>query len=152
MPPGGKNLSTAEREAFLAAIAEPIMAHEQMKVATRGRAVLRRLNRYEYENSIRNLFCAPWLHSRNALPEDGLVHRLNKSGQALDISHVQMARYIEAAEQAISLVFKRCPSAGSTTALLRAGTEALYRTDALWSVQSSSGVGDDSAARVRRAT
>jgi mono/diheme cytochrome c family protein len=104
MPLGAKNLSAADREAFLAAIAEPMMAHEQMRVATRGRAVLRRLNRYEYENSIRDLLFAPWLQLRNALPEDGLVRRLNKSGQALDISHVQMARYIEAAEQAISLV------------------------------------------------
>jgi mono/diheme cytochrome c family protein len=104
MPPGGGNLSVAEREAFLAAIAAPMMAHEQMKAAVRGRAVLRRLNRYEYENSIRDLLSAPWLQLRNALPEDGLVRRLNKSGQALDISHVQMARYLEAAEQAISLV------------------------------------------------
>jgi uncharacterized membrane protein len=43
MPPGGKNLSTSEREAFLAAINEPMMTHEQMKVAVMGRAVLRRL-------------------------------------------------------------------------------------------------------------
>jgi mono/diheme cytochrome c family protein len=104
MPPGARNLSTTERETFLAAIKDPMIAHEQVRVITQGRAVLRRLNRYEYETSIRDLLAAPWLQLRNALPEDGLVHRLNKSGQALDISHVQMARYIEAAEQAIHLV------------------------------------------------
>jgi hypothetical protein len=43
MPPGSKNLSTSEREGFLAAINELMMAHKQMKVAVRGRAVLRRL-------------------------------------------------------------------------------------------------------------
>src|SRR5580658_1912601 len=104
MPLGAKNLSTAEREAFLAAITEPMMAHEQMRVTTRGRSVLRRLNRYEYEDSIRDLLSAPWLQLKDALPEDGLIHRLNKSGLALDISHVQMARYMDAAEQAIHLV------------------------------------------------
>jgi mono/diheme cytochrome c family protein len=104
MPPGAKNLSAAEREAFLTAITDPMMAHEQMRVTTRGRSVLRRLNRYEYENSIRDLLSAPWLQLKDSLPEDGLSHRLNKSGLALDISHVQMARYIEAAEQSIHLV------------------------------------------------
>ena len=104
MPPAAKNLSPADREAFLAAIAEPMMAHEQMRATTRGRSVLRRLNRYEYENSIRDLLSAPWLQLKDALPEDGLNHRLNKSGLALDISHVQMARYMDAAEQAIHLV------------------------------------------------
>jgi hypothetical protein len=57
MPPGAKNLSTAERNAFLAAITEPMMAHEQMRVATRGRSVLRRLNRYEYETQFE--ICCP---------------------------------------------------------------------------------------------
>ncbi len=104
MPLGSTNLSTEERDAFLAAITEPMIPHEQMKAATRGRSVMRRLNRYEYENSIRALLCAPWLQLKDALPEDGLIHRLNKSGLALDISHVQMARYMDAAEHAIHLV------------------------------------------------
>ncbi|HWD97609.1 MAG TPA: DUF1592 domain-containing protein [Bryobacteraceae bacterium] len=105
MPPGGGNLlKPSDRAAFLTAIAEPMIAHEQMRATTQGRSVLRRLNRYEYENSIRALLSAPWLQLRDALPEDGLVHRLNKSGQALDVSHVQMARYMEAAGQAIRLV------------------------------------------------
>jgi mono/diheme cytochrome c family protein len=105
MPPvGGSLLKEPEREAFLKAIAEPMTAHERSRAAIQGRAVLRRLNRYEYENSVRDLLSAPWLQLRDSLPEDGLVHRFNKAGQALDVSHVQMARYMEAAEQAIRLV------------------------------------------------
>lgn len=105
MPPGGKNaIPQSDRTAFVSALAEPMVEHEQMRARAQGRAVLRRLNRYEYENSIRVLLSAPWLQLRDALPEDGLVHRLNKSGQALDVSHVQMSRYMEAAEQAIRLV------------------------------------------------
>jgi hypothetical protein len=105
MPPGGGSLiKPSDRAAFLNAIAEPVIAHDQMRVETQGRSVLRRLNRYEYENSIRALLSAPWLQLRDGLPEDGLVNRLNKSGQALDISHVQMARYMDAAEQSIRLM------------------------------------------------
>src|SRR5260370_6008270 len=77
---------------------------DDQRAATQGRAVLRRLNRYEYENTVRDLLSAPWLQLRDSLPEDGLVNRFNKAGQALDVSHVQMARYMEAAEQAIRLV------------------------------------------------
>ena len=72
--------------------------------------MLRRLNRYEYENTVRALLSAPWLQLRDSLPEDGLIHRFNKVGQGLDVSHVQMARYMEAAEQAI-----RTPSRSIST-------------------------------------
>src|SRR5262249_40993232 len=49
-------------------------------------------------------FSAPWLQLKDMLPEDGIAQRFNKSGQALDISHVQMARYMETADQALRLV------------------------------------------------
>ena len=38
------------------------------------------------------------------LPEDGEAHRFNKSGDALDVSHVQMARYLGAADYALRQV------------------------------------------------
>jgi hypothetical protein len=105
MPPGGRNLlEEADRAAFVKAVAEPMIAYEHLRAATEGRAVLRRLNRYEYESSIRELLSAPWLQLRDSLPEDGLDHHFNKSGQALDISHVQISRYMEAAENAIRSV------------------------------------------------
>jgi len=101
MPPNAK---PAGRDAFLAALAKPIVAHEHSRAATQGRAVLRRLNRYEYENTVRDLLAAPWLTLRDGLPEDGVINRFNKVGQALDVSHVQMARYMETAEHAIRQV------------------------------------------------
>lgn len=105
MPPGGKGaFKENEKQAFLQAIAAPIASHEQRSAATKGRSVLRRLNRYEYENTVRDLFSAPWLQLRDSLPEDGIVNRFNKVGQALDVSHVQMMRYMETAEQAIRQV------------------------------------------------
>ena len=105
MPPAAPaTLTSAERKAFTSAIAAPMLEFERQRAATQGRAVLRRLNRYEYENTLRDLLGAPWLQLRDSLPEDGIVQRFNKSGQALDVSHVQMSRYMETAEQALRLV------------------------------------------------
>jgi hypothetical protein len=105
MPKGAPDsVSPAQRRAFTESIAEPMIEHERRRVAAQGRAVLRRLNRYEYENTLRDLLFAPWLQLRDSLPEDGIVQRFNKSGQALDVSHVQMARYMETADQALRLV------------------------------------------------
>ena len=69
-----------------------------------GRATQRRLNRYEYENALRDLLHAPWLQIRDSLPEDGEANRFNKSGERLDVSHVQMARYLGAADYALRQV------------------------------------------------
>jgi hypothetical protein len=105
MPPAGLGaIQQKQREMFADSIAEPMIAYEHGKTAKQGRSVIRRLNRYEYENTVRDLLNAPWLQLRDSLPEDGLANRFNKVGEALDISHVQMARYMETAEQALRLV------------------------------------------------
>jgi mono/diheme cytochrome c family protein len=91
----------ADRRAFLAGLSDRLAAADRELARTAGRAVWRRLNRYEYENTLRDLLAAPWLQLRDKLPEDGEAHRFNKSGAALDVSHVQMARYLAAAEYAL---------------------------------------------------
>ena len=100
MPPKSK-LSLKERATFTKPIAAALMASEQAQLAASGRSVWRRLNRYEYENTLRDLLQAPWLQLRDMLPEDGEAHHFNKVGEALDVSHVQMARYLNAAEYAL---------------------------------------------------
>jgi hypothetical protein len=99
MPPKAAPQPTeASRRTFLAALAQTFdNAHEQRE----GRAVWRRMNRYEYENTLRDLLDAPWLQIKDMLPEDGLAYRFNKVGEALDVSHVQMSRYLSAAEYAL---------------------------------------------------
>ena len=57
--------------------------------------MLRRLNRQEYENALRDLLGVPWAQIANRLPEDGEAYRFNKSGEALDISYLQMARFMD---------------------------------------------------------
>jgi hypothetical protein len=47
------------------------------------------------------LFYLPDLHVREFLPEDGEAHGFNKVGSALNMSHVQMARYLQASDFAL---------------------------------------------------
>ncbi len=102
MPPKNKaRPEPAEAEAFIKSLASSLIAAEQARAAKEGRATQRRLNRYEYENALRDLLHAPWLQVRDSLPEDGEADRFNKIGDALDVSHVQMARYLGAADYAL---------------------------------------------------
>jgi hypothetical protein len=88
MPPRTKpRPEPAEQEPFARSLAASLMAAEGARIAGLGRATQRRLNRYEYENVLRDLLDAPWLQVKDALPEDGEAYRFNKSGGALDVSH-----------------------------------------------------------------
>jgi hypothetical protein len=102
MPPKKKTQPKPEEAAaFLKSLADTLAAADRERAAGEGRSVWRRLNRYEYENSLRDLLDAPWLQVKVMLPEDGEAHRFNKTGEALDVSHVQMARYLGAADYAL---------------------------------------------------
>src|SRR3989454_263854 len=102
MPPKKKaRPEPTAAEAFTGSLASTLVAVEQERMTKEGRATQRRLNRYEYENALRELLHAPWLQVRNSLPEDGEAYRFNKIGDALDVSHVQMARYLGAADYAL---------------------------------------------------
>jgi mono/diheme cytochrome c family protein len=105
MPPKGKKRPSPEAAAaFVQTLGAALTAEERANVARAGRATQRRLNGYEYENALRDLFHAPWLQIRGQFPEDGEAHRFNKIGDALDVSHVHLARYMTAADYAIRQV------------------------------------------------
>jgi hypothetical protein len=115
MPPKKKaRPDSAMLDTFLKGLASELTASEKVITARDGRAMQRRLNRYEYENALRDLLNVPWAQIRNRLPEDGEAHRYNKSGEALDVSHVQMARYMSVSDyamrQAMSAKFERSPT------------------------------------------
>jgi mono/diheme cytochrome c family protein len=103
MPPKKKKTrpDAAENAAFLKTLAAPMIAADEARANEAGRATWRRMNRYEYENALRDLLGAPWLQIKDMLPEDGEAGRFNKIGDALDVSHVQMARYLGAADYAL---------------------------------------------------
>jgi len=110
MPPKKKaRPEVSELEAFTNSLASVLVSVERAQFAKEGRATRRRLNRYEYENALRDLLHAPWLQIRDSLPEDGERDRFNKVGDALDVSHVQMARYLHAADYALREVMAPQP-------------------------------------------
>ena len=101
----------ADIAAFTGAVSASLTTFEHESTARDGRAIQRRLNRYEYENALRDLLDVPWAQVKDRLPFDGEAHRFNKSGEALDVSFVQMERYLTAADyamrQAMSAAFER---------------------------------------------
>ena len=106
MPPKKKARPDAgQLVGYLGTLSNSLSEFEIARVAAQGRAVERRMNRFEYENALRDLLQAPWLDIKEILPEDSEAYRFNKSGQALDVSHVQLARYMTAAEEALKSAF-----------------------------------------------
>lgn len=104
MPPKKKpRPAVDELNRFLDPVAQTLTTLDRERVARSGRATVRRLNRFEYENSLREGLKAPWLLVADRLPEDGTVHFFNKSGERLDVSHVQMTKYLETADHALRL-------------------------------------------------
>ncbi|MCH8216098.1 MAG: DUF1592 domain-containing protein [Planctomycetes bacterium] len=102
MPPKKKPRPDASHlNAFLKVLSQAISQSERKALAESGRSVKRRLNRYEYENTLRDLLALPYLEIKESLPEDATAHGFNKVGEALDVSHVQIARYLQVAEYAL---------------------------------------------------
>jgi hypothetical protein len=105
MPPKKKARPEATSlAAFEKTLGADLTAADDARMAAQGRSTQRRLNRYEYENALRDLLHAPWLQIKDSLPEDGERNRFNKVGDALDVSHVQMARYLSLADYALRQV------------------------------------------------
>ena len=91
-----------------------------------GRSVSRRVNRFEYQNVLRDLLHDPTLKVADQLPLDGEVHGFAKVGSALDVSHVQVDAYLDVAELALrrAVAFPAEKPKSTTPALLRPRTRA----------------------------
>ena len=79
MPPKKRARPEAgELTSFTQSLAASLVAAEQARIAMEGRATQRRLNRYEYENALRDLLHAPWLQVRDSLPEDRIIPTITR--------------------------------------------------------------------------
>lgn len=87
--------------AFVTSLADTFVASEKRQMAGEGRAIQRRMNRFEFENALRDLLCIPLAQIANQLPQDGEAYRYNKSAEALDVSFLTMQRFISAADFAM---------------------------------------------------
>ncbi len=105
MPPKEKKRpDPAAAAAFTKSLSSSLVAFEDDATTRFGRTQRRRLNRVEFENSLQNIFQAPWILVKDLLPEDGVAANFNKVSRALDVSPVHVERYLNAAETAIKQV------------------------------------------------
>lgn len=73
-----------------------------------GRAVLRRLNRVEYQNTVRDLLGID-ADLQEMLPADSSMNGFDNSGEALHVSSFLMEKYLEAADTALGLAIANNP-------------------------------------------
>jgi len=101
-----------ERATFLGELRTHLIDVER-KVAgdAGGRSTVRRMNRVEYESTLRDLLGLPLLRVKNLLPEDGQQFGFDKVAGALDISHIQMSKYLQAADTALRQAIVSAPKA-----------------------------------------
>lgn len=112
MPPKGQaRPAAADRDAVIKHLKTAFVQTERDKLAGEPRTGIRRMTRAEYENTMRDLFEMPGLVLQNDLPPDGSAHGFDKNSDALDISHVNLAKYIEAADRVLNVAIAIQPEA-----------------------------------------
>jgi hypothetical protein len=115
MPPhDAPQPAEVERTEWLAAMRTTLKQADRTRIEQQGRAVVRRMNRTEYEHTLRDLLALPLLRVKELLPEDGQEFGFDKVAGALDISPVQMTKYLLTADIALRQAIVREPNAPET--------------------------------------
>lgn len=99
MPPEGRpQPSAAEVAAFTAAVNKIFSDYDKTAASDPGRVTMRRLNRVEYDHTIRDLFYGLDVHASEDFPADDVGHGFDNIGDVLSMSPVLMERYFASAE------------------------------------------------------
>lgn len=107
MPPAKKERpAKPELEEFLAGLKKPLVDTDAADIAANGRVRGRRLTRTEYEHTLHDLLGID-LPLKLLLPEDAAAHGFETVATAQQLSHHQLARYLDAADLALNDAFKR---------------------------------------------
>jgi hypothetical protein len=101
MPPDPEDLAPAARAELVAALSVAIATADRAAIAAEGRVPLRRLNRLEYQQTLRDVPALPTLDIVDRLPEDRIRDGFNKSAEGLDFSRIQLDATLEAAHEAL---------------------------------------------------
>ncbi len=112
MPPKErKKPSEGEKSKGLNSLKSLLLNAEAAIHSGKPKTKTRRLTRSEYENTIRDLFQMPGIALKEILPEDGSIHGYDKQSMALDLSHVNLSKYMEAADHVLDLAIATRPVA-----------------------------------------
>ena len=110
MPPDDRKQPAAgERQRFLAS-ASALFASADSAKPDPGRLTVRRLNRAEYNNTIRDLLNAEF-RPADDFPSDEVGHGFDNIADVLSVSPVLMERYLDAADRVAELAIPLNPAA-----------------------------------------
>jgi Protein of unknown function (DUF1592)/Protein of unknown function (DUF1588)/Protein of unknown function (DUF1587)/Protein of unknown function (DUF1595)/Protein of unknown function (DUF1585)/Planctomycete cytochrome C len=111
MPPARKKRPGAAETAAAQKWIHDAIVKVESDAASEGRTLARRLTRIEYENTVRDLLDLTGIPLKGELPTDGSAHGFDNNSDALDISHVNLAKYIESADSALDMAIATRPRA-----------------------------------------
>jgi len=119
MPPESEpRPEAADVREFLAAVAGPLRAADRQ----RREVVQRRLNRQEYENTVRDLLAID-IDLKQLLPADQQAGGFDNNGEALAISAELMGQYLQAAETALDAAIVHGEQPKTATFVVDPGSE-----------------------------
>lgn len=98
MPPQGVPAPTQAEREKIAGWVETTISNADCKVQDPGRVTLRRLNREEYNNTIRDLLGVD-IRPADEFPNDDVGYGFDNIGDVLSISPLLMEKYLNAAEK-----------------------------------------------------
>jgi hypothetical protein len=112
MPPKKKPRPSADDlRSVTGELEKTLLTADRARLEREDRTAVRRLTRAEYENTVRDLFDLPGIPLKDGLPLDGTAYGFDKNSDALDISHVNVAKYLEAADRTLDLAIATRPEA-----------------------------------------
>ncbi len=108
MPPKSKKdrPQWQERKAALDVLIKPVWAADQKDRNENGRVNVRRLNPSEYEHTVHDLLGID-IPLKNHLPEEAGFHGFETVAASQQLSHHNLARYLEVADRALDEAFGR---------------------------------------------
>jgi len=147
MPPKAKSRpEKKDIDALASWINGGLDAAESARRKAEGRVVVRRLNRSEYQNTIRDLLGVD-IDLLELLPPDTSSHGFDNLGESMHVSSFLMERYLEAADKALGVAIANAPQPPlqkkryllKEAMAVKVATEKVYRTteDALVMFSSS---------------
>lgn len=109
MPPDGRPRPAGKDvRALVDSVRARVAAAEQAQRASGGRVVLRRLNRNEYANTVRDLLAVD-VELKDLLPQDATTSGFDNSAEALHISSYLMENYLAAADRVLDAAIANGP-------------------------------------------
>jgi len=108
MPPKERNRPPADQIRAVVAWIKSKSEAAASKQLAEGRTVLRRLNRFEYENTVRDLL-GIHVELQEMLPQDTSAYGFDNIGEALHTSSFLMEKYLEAADLALGKAIANGP-------------------------------------------